>query len=114
MILTVPPARGDSLPGPAESSPATHRTDGDAPAADLGATAFRLRRESVRILASDDIAACSVAVPSPAGAAAAAFAAETSAAVAARYPLRARTSTPGRFTRTLMLWNLPSSFPLVE
>src|SRR6185295_5553290 len=28
--------------------------------------------------------------------------------VSAQYPLRARTCTPGRFTRTRMLWNLPS------
>ena len=32
----------------------------------------------------------------------------TSSGVYAQYPLRARTSTFGRFTRTSMLWNLPS------
>ncbi len=31
-----------------------------------------------------------------------------SSAVMAQYPLRARTCTPGRFTRTLISWNLPS------
>ncbi len=38
----------------------------------------------------------------------------TSFSVAARYPRRARTSTPERFTRTLILRYRPSSFPLVE
>jgi hypothetical protein len=33
------------------------------------------------------------------------------AGVAARYPRRARTLTPGRFTRTEIEWNRPSSLP---
>ena len=31
-----------------------------------------------------------------------------SSGVSAQYPLRARTWMPGRFTRTLISWNLPS------
>ena len=37
-----------------------------------------------------------------------------SAAVSAQYPLRARTCTPGRFTRTRIGWNLPSCGDCVE
>ena len=38
----------------------------------------------------------------------------TSFSVAARYPRRARTSTPGRFTRTLIFRYRPSSLPFVD
>ena len=38
----------------------------------------------------------------------------TSSAVGARYPRRALTSTPARFTRTLMLRAVPSSFALLD
>jgi hypothetical protein len=81
---------------------------------DRSATALRVRRESAQIRARDESAEVKAGEESPAGPAAAAFAAATSEAVAARYPLRARTFTPGRFTRTLMVWYRPSSLPLVE
>ncbi len=39
---------------------------------------------------------------------------DVSSAVRAHYPLRARTWRPGRFTRTLISWNLPSAGAAVE
>jgi hypothetical protein len=60
------------------------------------------------------IADFTVAVAVATGAFAAARALRTSSVVAARYPRRARTFTPGRRTRTVMLWNRPSGFAFVE
>ena len=81
---TVPPIPQGSVPETASSSPAIHTVEtARDPAAGTG-TAFKLRRESGRMRASEEIALVTFASQSGTGAGAAALAAVISAAVADR------------------------------
>ena len=60
-------------------------------------------------LASDDSACVIIFASDVSGGATEVIGLTASPAFAARYPARARTCTPGRFTRTVILWNFPSA-----
>src|SRR5882672_9423122 len=110
-----PPPVQSSLCGPRPTSTTAHTVA--APAGVHPADACS-RTGSSRVNVVSDPTAASTARASAAaadaagdGGAATLVSVAADAAVLARYPRRARTWIPGRLTRTLIEWNLPSSFP---